>query len=152
MNAGVTGSYDLQFQLFNALTGSIQVGMTQSLPTVPVADGVFYAEINFGAVIGTLGLYLQTSYRKAGATTYVTETPRQKLSEAGYADYATEAGYALTAGSAATAATAARMPTASESMDRVVAASSPRPSSARKSRGTGSRSRPTTPASRSPGR
>ncbi len=99
----VTGSYDLQFQLFNAATGGTQVGTTQSLPAVPVADGVFYAEINFGAVIGTPGLYLQTSYRKAGTTAYTTETPRKKLFESGYADYATEAGYAATAGSAGTA-------------------------------------------------
>ena len=93
-----SGTYDFQFQLFSAATGGTQVGTTQSVPAVPVADGVFYAEINFGSVIGTPGLYLQTSYRASGTTAYTVQSPRKKLTESGYADYAAYASYAGTAG------------------------------------------------------
>ncbi|MGH9799266.1 MAG: hypothetical protein ACRD82_02800 [Blastocatellia bacterium] len=43
------GSYDLEFKLFDALTGGAQVGTTNSLANVAVAGGVFSVTLDFGA-------------------------------------------------------------------------------------------------------
>src|ERR1043165_383677 len=44
-----TGAYDLQFKLFDALTGGVQVGATATLEDVAVSAGSFTATLDFGA-------------------------------------------------------------------------------------------------------
>ena len=44
-----TGSYDLQFRLFDALASGSQVGSTQTLENVPVTAGIFTVALDFGA-------------------------------------------------------------------------------------------------------
>src|SRR5229473_952533 len=43
------GNYDLQFALFDSLSGGTQVGSTQTLNTVAVSNGVFTVSLDFGA-------------------------------------------------------------------------------------------------------
>src|SRR5437016_9449556 len=43
------GNYDLQFALFDSLSGGAQVGSTQTLNTVAVSNGVFTVSLDFGA-------------------------------------------------------------------------------------------------------
>jgi hypothetical protein len=43
------GNYDLQFALWNSLSGGAQVGSTQTLTTVAVSNGVFTVTLDFGA-------------------------------------------------------------------------------------------------------
>ena len=43
------GNYDLQFALFDSLSGGTQVGSTQALNTVAVTGGVFTVTLDFGA-------------------------------------------------------------------------------------------------------
>lgn len=46
---GADGLYDLSFGLWDAASGGSQVGATVSLVDVPVADGLFTVELDFGA-------------------------------------------------------------------------------------------------------
>ena len=43
------GNYDLQFALFDSLSGGAQIGATQSINTVLVVNGVFNVSLDFGA-------------------------------------------------------------------------------------------------------
>src|SRR5262249_481155 len=45
----VTGTYDLQVKLFDALSGGTQQGTTLSLTTVPVSNGLLTVTLDFGA-------------------------------------------------------------------------------------------------------
>src|SRR5437870_13750850 len=43
------GNYDLQFAIFDSLSGGAQVGSTQTINTVAVSNGVFTVSLDFGA-------------------------------------------------------------------------------------------------------
>ena len=43
-------TYDLQFELYDALMGGNQVGATVNDPSVPVANGIFSVQLDFGPV------------------------------------------------------------------------------------------------------
>src|SRR5438132_13630734 len=43
------GNYDLQFQLFDSLSGGTQIGQTQILNVVPVSAGIFTVTLDFGS-------------------------------------------------------------------------------------------------------
>ena len=93
--AGVpaNGSYDFQFSLFTAASGGSQLGSTVTVLNVPVTNGVFYAEINFGtAFAGGVTSYVQTAYRTAGAGVYSIQTPRHQAPNSAFADYASLSG------------------------------------------------------------
>ena len=47
--AAANVNYDLQFALFDSLSGGAQVGSTQTLNTVAVSNGVFTVGLDFGA-------------------------------------------------------------------------------------------------------
>ena len=47
--APVTGSYDLQVKIFDALTAGGQVGSTVTLTNTTVSSGIFTVSLNFGA-------------------------------------------------------------------------------------------------------
>ena len=90
-----SGSYDFQFQLFNAATGGAQVGPTVSLASVPVVDGVYQVQLSFGNVFTGQTVWLQVSYRvhpTSGSPAYTTLSPRQVAPNSAFADYATLSG------------------------------------------------------------
>lgn len=98
--AQASGSYDLQFQLFDAATGGNANSSLISLAGVPVTNGVFTVSLDFGASALTTPRkqFLEIGVRPAGNTgAYTTLAPRQPLTDtpsAVFAYNAENAGYA----------------------------------------------------------
>jgi hypothetical protein len=74
-----TGTVDLQFQLFEQAVGGSQVGPTVTLNDWLVSQGLFQADLDFGAVFDGHPLWLEIS---ADGTTL---NPRQQITPAPYA-------------------------------------------------------------------
>lgn len=84
------GSYDLRFMLFDAETGGVQVGATQTNAGVTVAEGVFTTVVDFGpGLLDGAARWLELAVRPAGSSAEFTRLdPRQPLAAAPYARYA----------------------------------------------------------------
>jgi len=105
--AAANGNYDLQFALFDSLSGGAQVGSTQTLNTVAVSNGVFTVGLDFGAnAFNGANRFLEISARASGAGSFTLLTPRQQITVTPYAVRSTSAGNADTATNATNAATA----------------------------------------------
>jgi hypothetical protein len=89
----VNGTCDLQFGLWDALTLGAQIGVTQTKTTVTIANGLFTTQIDFGADrFNGEARWLATTVRCPEATgSYIPLTPRQPLTPAPYALYASNA-------------------------------------------------------------
>jgi hypothetical protein len=81
------GTYDLQFYLRDALTAGNAIGATNTLPTVPVTNGLFTVTLNFSAGIFTgTNYWLEIGVRTNGSVAaYSTLSPRQAITPAPYA-------------------------------------------------------------------
>src|SRR5712691_1252217 len=80
------GNYDLQFALFDSLSGGTQVGSTQALNTVAVSNGVFTVSLDFGAnSFSGANRFLEISARPSGAGSFTLLTPRQPVTATPYA-------------------------------------------------------------------
>jgi hypothetical protein len=77
------GNYEFQFKLYDALTAGNQLGSAIT-STIPVADGVFAAKLDFGNVFPGADRYLEIGVRTVGAPAYTTLTPRQRVNSAPY--------------------------------------------------------------------
>ena len=89
-NSTLSGTYDFQFQLYDAPSGGSKVGPDVTKTSVPVADGVFYTELTFGTVFTGKTLYIQTSYRvhpSSGSPSYTVQSTRKLAPTAAYAVY-----------------------------------------------------------------
>jgi hypothetical protein len=97
------GSYDLSFQLFDALTGGNQVSLTITNANQAVSNGLFRATLDFGGdAFSGSERWLQIGVRTNGsAEAFVLLAPRQLVTAAPYALYALSANVAQTAGSLA---------------------------------------------------
>src|SRR5271155_433141 len=84
------GSYDLEFYLRDALTAGNAIGTTNTLPLVPVTNGLFTVSLDFGSNIFTgTNYWLEIGVRTNGSITdYSILAPRQALSAVPYALYA----------------------------------------------------------------
>jgi trimeric autotransporter adhesin len=84
-----SGACDFQFSLWDALTGGIQIGLTQTVTNVGLVDGYFTVQLDFGPTFQGearwLGIYVRCP---AGSGTYTQLTPRQALTATPYALYA----------------------------------------------------------------
>ena len=80
-----TGSYDLQFTLFD--TAGAQRGSPVVVPNVMVVNGIFTVQIDFGAVVfNGSPRFLQIGVRPAGSPTpFVDLSPRQPVTATPYA-------------------------------------------------------------------
>ncbi len=89
-----TGSCDFQFGLWNASTVGAQIGGTQSVAGVPVANGLFTTPLDFGlTAFDGSPRFLQIGVRcPAGAGSYTPLSSRQPLTAAPMALYANTAG------------------------------------------------------------
>ena len=66
--AAANGNYDLQFAVFDSLSGGTQIGSTQTLNTVAVSNGVFTVSLDFGASsFPGANRFLEISARPSGA-------------------------------------------------------------------------------------
>jgi len=100
------GNYDLQFALFDSLSGGAQVGSTQTINTVPVSNGVFTVSLDFGANAFTgASRFLEISARPAGGS-FTLLTPRQQVTSTPYAIRSANASSADTATNATNATNA----------------------------------------------
>ena len=105
--AAANVNYDLQFALFDSLSGGAQVGSTQTLNTVAVSNGVFIVGLDFGAnAFNGANRFLEISARPTGAGSFTLLMPRQQITATPYAVRSTSAGNADTATNATNAATA----------------------------------------------
>src|SRR5437016_5198406 len=80
------GNYDLQFALFDSLSGGAQVGSTQTINTVAVSNGVFTVSLDFGAnSFPGASRFLEVSARPSGSGSFTLLTPRQQITSTPYA-------------------------------------------------------------------
>ena len=81
-----TGSYDFQFALFGAVSGGAQIGATQTVAAVPVSNGVFTVQLDFGvSAFPGANRLLEIGVRPASTGSYTTLAPRQQISSTPYA-------------------------------------------------------------------
>src|SRR3989454_4591967 len=100
------GNYDLQFALFDSLSGGAQVGSTQTINTVAVSNGVFTVSLDFGANAFTgASRFLEISARPTGGS-FTLLTPRQQVTSTPYAIRSANASSADTATNATNATNA----------------------------------------------
>ncbi|MEL6150305.1 MAG: tail fiber domain-containing protein [Chloroflexota bacterium] len=79
-NTGLTGSCNFTFAVFDAVSGGNQIGNMQNANNVAVTNGVFSANLNFGAAAFANGdRYLQISVQCAGDNAAITLSPRQPI-------------------------------------------------------------------------
>ncbi len=87
------GFFDFEFRLFDALTGGNQVGSTVSFENREVIDGLLTADLDFGPnAFNGQPRWLEISVRPGSSTgTFTKLDPRQALTPAPYAIYASSA-------------------------------------------------------------
>lgn len=91
-------NYDIEFRLYDSLSGGTLIGTEIYLSPVTVTDGVFSVKLDFGAS-GFPGQdrYLEIAVRRTGVGSLVTLGPRQKIGSAPYAIQSLQAATATTA-------------------------------------------------------
>lgn len=81
-----TGSYDLQFALFDSASSGGQIGATQTVPSVPVSSGIFTVSLDFGAgAFSGANRFLEISARLSGGGSFTLLAPRQQITATPYA-------------------------------------------------------------------
>src|SRR5262249_34559799 len=101
--APVTGTYDLQFRLFDAATGGAQVGPTLCANNITVTNGQVTTQLDFGAQFAGQQRFLAISVRQhpgltcANTTGFTPLPPRQQLTAAPNAVYSLNAAAANSA-------------------------------------------------------
>lgn len=91
------GTYDVQFALYDQLTGGTQQGPTACADNVAVVQGLFTLEIDFGAQFTGQDRFLEIAVRTdtglncGNSTGFVTLDPRQTLTGTPHALYALNA-------------------------------------------------------------
>jgi hypothetical protein len=85
-NGPATGTYDLQFRLYDAPMAGAQIGATLQRTGVPVASGSFTISLDFGDVFSGQSRWLEFGVRQTGtANPFVTASTRQSMTMAPYA-------------------------------------------------------------------
>lgn len=85
-STAANGNYDLQFALFDSLSGGAQVGSTQTLNTVAVSNGVFNVSLDFGAnAFPGASRFLEISARPSTGGAFTLLSPRQQITSTPYA-------------------------------------------------------------------
>jgi hypothetical protein len=76
----------LQFALWDSLTVGLQIGSTQTVSSVSVANGIFTVTLDFGATaFPGSSRFLEISTRATGAGSFTLLSPRQQLTSTPYA-------------------------------------------------------------------
>jgi hypothetical protein len=115
MGANPNSSYDFQFTVFNAVTDGASTTPTVTMSNVPVTNGIFSVNLNFGSALwgNEHGRFLEISVRQSGANPndpFTKLSPRQTITHAPFAinsQYAARADYAAKAFTAENATNAA---------------------------------------------
>jgi hypothetical protein len=80
-----TGLFDFSFSLYDAPSGPTQLGATLTNNAVPVTDGYFTVELDFGSAFDGNPRWLDISVKTNGADSSTPLAPRQALKPAPYA-------------------------------------------------------------------
>jgi hypothetical protein len=80
-NASASGNYDFQFRLYDASSNLLG---TQTRLGVPVSNGIFTINLDFGSQFSGAPRFLEIAVRSAGGTTYTILSPRQQIKSAPY--------------------------------------------------------------------
>src|SRR3989442_1261536 len=86
--APANGAYDLEFRVFDALSGGGQQGGTVTVDDLGITNGLFTAVLDFGGApfSGGANRWLNVAVRPGASTgAYTNVTPRQQISAAPYA-------------------------------------------------------------------
>jgi endosialidase-like protein len=84
-----TAMYDFKFSLYDALTGGSQVGSTIYQDDVPVNEGYFTVDLDFGSgIFSGEARWLEIDVKPTSSGTYTPLSPRQELTPTPYALYA----------------------------------------------------------------
>jgi len=84
--APANGNYDLRFGLFDAAMGGAPVGTAQTVPAVPVSNGIFTVQLDFGAgAFPGANRFLEIEVRPIGGSGFTTIAVRQQLNATPYA-------------------------------------------------------------------
>ena len=90
-NVPATGLYDLQFALYDSVSGGAQLGTTFTDLATPVTNGVFTVTLDFGNQFAGDSRWLELSVRTNGAASYGIMTPREPITPTPYAIFANTA-------------------------------------------------------------
>ena len=80
-----TGSYDLSFAMFDALTSGAQQGSLITNTATAVSNGLFTVTLDFGNQFPGANRWLEIAMRTNGAASFLALSPRQALTRAPYA-------------------------------------------------------------------
>ncbi len=90
--APATGPHDVRFILYNRDAGGSQVGSTVVLEDVPITNGLFTVQLDFGQVFDGTARWLEVAVRDGSSTGgYTTLSPRQPVTAAPYALHSADA-------------------------------------------------------------
>ena len=87
----IDDSCDFRFTLWDDPDAGSQVGPLLNPTGVPVADGLFTVQLDFGQVFDGTALWLEVAVQCSGDPGYTTLSPRPALTAAPYATYAVDA-------------------------------------------------------------
>ena len=105
------GNYDFEFRNFDALSGGSQYGSTVVLLNVPVTNGIFTVNLDFGNNFPGATRYLGIAVRVAGSgLSYTDLLPRQEITSAPYAVKSLNADTAISADTATNASQLGGLP------------------------------------------
>jgi hypothetical protein len=83
--AAASGTFDLQFGLWNAASGALPLGATLTSLATPVVRGLFTVTLDFGASFPGEDRWLEIAVRTNGGATFSTLSPRQHVTPSPYA-------------------------------------------------------------------
>ena len=106
------GSYDLEFALFDALSGGAQLGSTLTRNGVAVTGGIFTVSLDFGDQFPGAGRFLEIRLRLAGGGPFTLLTPRHQVNSAPYTIKSLNAENAVNAATASNALNLGGVPAA----------------------------------------
>lgn len=80
------GAFQMQFKMFDALSGGTQIGSTLTDLPVAVTNGVFSVKLDFGAnALSGANRWLEIAVRHNSGESYVTLAPREQIASSPYA-------------------------------------------------------------------
>lgn len=95
-----TGSYDIEFTLWDSLVDGTQLGPTETKAGVSVSGGIFTVRLDFGAQFTGPARFIEISVKPSGPGAFTPLAPRQPITSTPYAVKSLDADTAATANDA----------------------------------------------------
>jgi hypothetical protein len=84
--SAANGSYQMQFKLFDSLSGGSQIGATISDVNLTVTNGIFSTKLDFGAnALSGANRFLEIAVRHSSSEFYTLLAPREQIASSPYA-------------------------------------------------------------------